>query len=402
MDLISQEKVLVYLRSDWEEYLKTTIRNKICVEWTFHRNKVKENTVQQRKDIRGREKTVIFSKLYYCHRGLKTYTSQATTASAVQKGTKKIGCKVSVNVVCYMNEPDIVYLERSGEHNNHIPGTYDDLKFMWLSTHIRKNIENVLRRDILRQDARAITEDDFLHNTRDSFIHYDDIYYIYAKIMKELFEFDENDMSSVQKWCDKLENEGCSVLRHQSEHIYYYGFQSEWQKVLMLQSVIVSVDTTHGISNCSRDILYSLVVRNPKTGYGNSVACLITNDHSVEPIKNWLVSFKQRNVMNPSQITVDCSIPEIDAIRVAFGDAWSRNLLTKVKTASTMTDETVKQAVKKTRGLMIAELKTIMYEVDPTAVKQKIESFQNRWIHTQHEFVNYFIDIWVNTFECEN
>ncbi|KAI9486229.1 MAG: hypothetical protein EXX96DRAFT_598697 [Benjaminiella poitrasii] len=270
-----------------------------------------------------------------------------------------------------MNEPDIVYLERSGEHNNHIPGTYDDLKFMRLSTHIRKNIENVLH-------ARAIIEDDLLHNTRDSFIHYDNIYNIYAKIMKELFKFDENDMSS-------LENEGCSVLRHQSEHTYYCGFQIEWQKALMLQSV-------------------SLVVRNPKTGYGNSVVYLITNNHSVEPIKDWLVFFKQRNVMNPSQITVDCSIPEIDAIRVVFGDVCKihRNLLTKVKTASTMTNETVKQVVKRTRGLTFAELKTIMYEVDPTAVKQKIEGFQNRWIRTQREFVNYVIDIWVNTFGCEN
>ncbi|KAI9471016.1 MAG: hypothetical protein EXX96DRAFT_375229 [Benjaminiella poitrasii] len=116
--------------------------------------------------------------------------------------------------------------------------------------------------------------------------------------------------------------------------------------------------------------------------------------------------------MNPSQITVDCSIPEIDAIRVVFGDvckiqlcfffhvdqAWSRNLLTKVKTASTMTDETVNQAVKRTRGLMIAELKMMMYEVNITAVKQKTGGFQNRWIHTQREF----IDIWVNTFGCEN
>ncbi|KAI9485763.1 MAG: hypothetical protein EXX96DRAFT_534095 [Benjaminiella poitrasii] len=184
--------------------------------------------------------------------------------------------------------------------------------------------------------------------------------------MKELFKFNGN--------------EGCNVLRHQSEHTYYYGFQSEWQKALILQTVVFSVYATHSILNRSRDILYSLVVRNPKTGYGNSVAYLITNDHSVEPIKNWLVSFKQRNIINPSQITVDCSIPEIDAIRVVSGDvckiqlfffpvgqAWNRNLLTKVKTAFTMTDETVKQAVKKTRGLMIAELKTIMYEVDPTA-----------------------------------
>ncbi|KAI9485536.1 MAG: hypothetical protein EXX96DRAFT_613404 [Benjaminiella poitrasii] len=154
------------------------------------------------------------------------------------------------------------------------------------------------------------------------------------------------------------------------------------------------MDATHGISSRSSNILYSLVARNPKTGYGNLIAYLITNDHLVEPIKNWLVSFKQRNVMNPNQITADCSIPKIDAIRVVSGDV--------LKTTSTMTDEIVKLAVKRTRGLMSAELKTIMYEVDPTAVKQKIDSFQNRWNHTQREFVNYFIDIWVNTFGCDN
>ncbi|KAI9480473.1 MAG: hypothetical protein EXX96DRAFT_607327 [Benjaminiella poitrasii] len=271
---------------------------------------------------------------------------------------------------------------------------------MRFSAHSRKNIENVSRQSVLRRDARAIIEDNLLHNTRNSFIHYDDIYKIYAKVMKKLFKFDKNDMSSIQKWCDKLENDGCRILRHYSEHMYYYGFQFEWQKTLMLQSVVFSMDAIQGIASRSRDSFYTLIVRNPKNHFGNAVAYLITNDHSVEPIETWLASFNQRNVMIPSQITVDCSIPEIDATRVVFGD--SRNLLINVKTASTTTDETVKQAVKRTRGLMIAELKTIMYAVDPTAVKQNMEGFRNRWIHTQREFVNYFIDIWVITFGREN
>ncbi|KAG1147443.1 hypothetical protein G6F36_014925 [Rhizopus arrhizus] len=91
--------------------------------------------------------------------------------------------------------------------------------------------------------------------------------------------------------------------------------------------------------------------------------------------------------MQPEQITVDCSIPEADAIRVTFGEncriqlcffhvaqCWSRNLATKVKNQRGQYNN-----AKVIRDNIMSELQSIMYETVRENVVEKICQFREKW-----------------------
>jgi hypothetical protein len=88
---------------------------------------------------------------------------------------------------------------------------------------------------------------------------------------------------------------------------------------IMKVSKYFSLDSTFGISSRSNEVLYSLVIRHPGTGKGVPVGYLLTNDQSVAPVLEWLKFFRDNCSMQLEQVTVDCSIPEADAIRATFG-----------------------------------------------------------------------------------
>ncbi|KAG1519297.1 hypothetical protein G6F52_008755 [Rhizopus delemar] len=106
--------------------------------------------------------------------------------------------------------------------------------------------------------------------------------------------------------------------------------------------------------------------------------------------------------MSPEQITIDCSIPESDAIRATFGgncriqlclfhvaQCWSRNLATKVKNSPEHSNARV------VRGNIMSDLQSIMYETTCAIVVEKVRMFREKWTAQQPQFVEYFEDKWL-------
>ncbi|KAG1057928.1 hypothetical protein G6F43_000255 [Rhizopus delemar] len=130
---------------------------------------------------------------------------------------------------------------------------------------------------------------------------------------------------------------------------------------------------------------------------------MITNDQSVNPVLNRLRFLKNNCAMSPEQITIDCSIPESDAIRATFGEncriqlclfhvaqCWSRNLATKVKNSPGQHSN-----AKVVRGNIMSDLQSIMYETSCEIVIEKVRMFREKWTAKQSQFVEYFEDKWL-------
>ncbi|EIE76691.1 hypothetical protein RO3G_01395 [Rhizopus delemar RA 99-880] len=227
--------------------------------------------------------------------------------------------------------------------------------------------------------------------------HYDNVYNVWLTVAKDMFQFGNNEFESLQLWKRKLIDCGYKVIDHSLDNVFFYGFISSWQMDIMKVSKCFSLDSTFGISSRSNEVLYSLVVRHSDTGKGVPVGYLLTNDQSVTPVLEWLKFFRDHCSMQPEQITVDCSIPEADAIRVTLGEncriqlcffhvaqCWSRNLATKVKNQPGQYNN-----MKVIRGNIMSELQSIMYETVRENVIEKICQFREKWTSVQPNFVEY-------------
>ncbi|KAG0738723.1 hypothetical protein G6F57_006504 [Rhizopus arrhizus] len=172
---------------------------------------------------------------------------------------------------------------------------------------------------------------------------------------------------------------------------------------IMKVSKYFSLDSAFGTSSRSNEALYSLAVRHPDTEKEVPVDYLLTNDQSVAPVLEWLKFFRDNCSMQPEQITVDCSIPDADAIRATFGQncriqscffhvaqCWSRNLATKVKNQPGQYNNT-----KVIRGNIMSKLQSVMYETIRENVVEKISQLREKWTLVQPKFVKYLGDRWL-------
>lgn len=123
------------------------------------------------------------------------------------------------------------------------------------------------------------------------------------------------------------------------------GLISEGQHRLLTEARSFSLEATHHMSTIKNGQLYTIVVLNPATGRGCPAAFLFTADNSVTPIADWLCFLRERGMGLPNlcQITIDCSIVEVNAIRRIFPGlpiqwctwhvqrAWNTNIRKLVK-----------------------------------------------------------------------
>ncbi len=235
--------------------------------------------------------------------------------------------------------------------------------------------------------------------TRDFHVHFMDIYNIYKKAIYNTFKFDDDDFISTKIWLEKLENKNyfTQCIEFNDEDICL-SFSSQSQIQLLLKSSNFCMDATHGITINDKIILYSLVIRHPITGNGAPVSYMLTNNHSRLPISIWLSGLKDIG-MRPKRITVDCSIPEINSINSVFRysatiqlclfhvtRAWNKNIKDKIKGDSPESNKIL-------WGIIMGELKSLMYEKIILEFEKKLECFLEKWRdHT--EFINYFKREW--------
>ncbi|KAG1153024.1 hypothetical protein G6F38_000012 [Rhizopus arrhizus] len=276
---------------------------------------------------------------------------------------------------------------------------------MPLSGTLRRKIMAFLQHGFSRREIKSclLQEIDEGAEERDKLFNYDDVYNIWLSVAKDMFKFKENEFEFLKVWKEKLAATNYKVLSYSMENIFYYGTISPWQMSIMGVSKSFSLDLTFGISSRSNDIFYSLVIRHPDTGKGVPIGYMITNNQTVTPVLNWLRFLKNNCAMSPEQITVDCSIPESDAIRATFDEnfriqsclfhvaqCWSRNLATIVKNSSGQYS-----SAKLVRGNIMSDLQSIMYETSCETVVEKVRIFREKWTADQPQFVKYLEGRWL-------
>ncbi|KAG1545322.1 hypothetical protein G6F51_005535 [Rhizopus arrhizus] len=180
----------------WEVELKK-LEDSTCAHWTNKGFKIKEivsSNATESSSV-GRNKTILWSKKYTCHRGPNVYVSKASgNHRPIQKESKKIGCPTCIMVTCYHSNPEFVIFERKNMHS-HVPGSYADLKFMSLSDALRRKIKAFLQYGFSRREIRSclLQEIDEGAEERDKLFHYDDVYNIWLSVAKDMFKFKENE-----------------------------------------------------------------------------------------------------------------------------------------------------------------------------------------------------------------
>ncbi|SAL96839.1 hypothetical protein, partial, partial [Absidia glauca] len=237
--------------------------------------------------------------------------------------------------------------------------------------------------------------------------HYEDIRNINVKRSGTTYRKDNDDNVSFDKWLSDLEEEGYLIFvgdlqayRARSDR-FAKGFLSPTQLAQMQTAVAFSLDATHGLVKDKSVIMYTLVVAHSNTGQGFPVGYMITNDHTVGPLAQWLRFLKANGGMTPIQITIDCSIPEVNAILATFDNvtirfclfhvmqAIKRQIDRKVVLANGTGEEQANY-----RGQMMTDLR-ILINVDT------IPEFENAYqdfkvnYHDQVEFLRYLEDKWM-------
>lgn len=219
--------------------------------------------------------------------------------------------------------------------------------------------------------------------------------------------FNQDDFVSLKIWLNDvlpakqyMVFEGDLSLYSNDTSLFALGFISPQQQELIKKSRTFCLDATYNISRRVDDILYSIVVRDELIDRGHPVAYMITNDHSLGPVTQWLNYLKTNGlVVNPEQITIDCSDTETTAIRNIFpscdiqyclfhvSQAWNRQLNLKVRTGVSPADNRIMRAE------IMTELKSILFEEDIDAFHLKIEQFMDSYSNFE-TFIDYFEKEW--------
>ncbi|SAL97838.1 hypothetical protein [Absidia glauca] len=179
-------------------------------------------------------------------------------------------------------------------------------------------------------------------------------------------------------------------------------FQSPDQVVQMSRAVSFCLDSTHGISRNSHEVLYTLVIKHPGTGAGFPTAYMITNDQSVGPLNQWLAHLRTTSSFGPLSITIDCRIPEVNAIKRQFPSAiihycafhviqaWKRQLKAKVRLDASFTSSELGRF----REYILSQLKALLFEPDLDSLHQQLADFVNEHNGSHcDEFIDYFVDL---------
>ncbi|KAI9247952.1 hypothetical protein BDA99DRAFT_564922 [Phascolomyces articulosus] len=128
---------------------------------------------------------------------------------------------------------------------------------------------------------------------------------------------------------------------------------------------------------------------------------MFTNDHSAGPIQQWLIFLCDNCSFVIQQMTIDCSILEVNAIQSVYLNAmiyycafhvlqaWNCNLKSKVRLDASYIAEEQQQL----HNNMMQTLKVIMCENSINLMYAAIEEFKDIF-YDQYEFLDYFQEYW--------
>lgn len=217
-------------------------------------------------------------------------------------------------------------------------------------------------------------------------------------------------MESAKIWFEtKLEPKGYLIFRGNlqsytdNDKLFALGFISPFQMSRITSVKAYCLDATHCITKRSDEILYTIVIKDDYLGRGFPCAYMVTNDHSLGPIVQWLQFLKSKGlIVDPLQFTIDCSDAETNAINNIFpgcaiqyclfhvSQAWNRQIALKVKSGGRPVDNRI------LRSEVHGHLKVILFEEDKERFHLRINEFIDRYETAHPEFINYFRSNWCN------
>ena len=145
----------------------------------------------------------------------------------MQKNSKKAGCNAIIMVTCRISDPCIVEFTQKNDHI-HIPEFYSDLQRMSISDTLRDKIKNFLCKGFSRREVRSclLQEVEEDKQQRDKMFHYDDVYNVWLMVAKDMCQFNNNELESLQLWKRKLIDCCYKVIDHSLDNVFFYGFIS--------------------------------------------------------------------------------------------------------------------------------------------------------------------------------
>lgn len=398
-----------------------TIRESAKIE------KKQETRLTSEPDKKHRKHDIkyIFKVYYYCHRtGEKRKRSETDQPIGgksgktrdLQKKSKKIGCQAKLVVTCPKGHPDIVVIEHIGDHNHEVGGL-EDLQHLPLSNATKSLIMQRLREGYSKRDTRIAIQANFRNYImaninsaadinggsvdnfvvhRDQMVDANEIYNMYKKIVESFYKRADSQQESVRKWLEELnEQRYDTYIAANFNTTFSFGFLSPWQKALLLVSESVCMDATHSTTNIDKGILYTIVIRHPKTGTGCPVAFFFSTDHSMVPIKDFLYFLRfQVGYRNLKKITIDMSAAEHNAISAVYpgvdvqwclfhvARAWMGKIREYIKLGSSSLNAEAHKSV-------IGALKKMMWEKSQAEFLVQLRRFiEDFWMYP--EFLEYF------------
>lgn len=161
------------------------------------------------------------------------------------KNNLPCNCPVVIKAKCLESSPDVVHIEYRWRHENHIPGSVEDLKKAPISRQAREMIHNMVDQNmnwasiqnVLRVDHKSLK--DIMAGDGDGIpailrIGYQQVYYAMRSCMDKHAKFNKSDLkASLGQWGDKIANDDGYSTYHSMDDIqegmFLFAFMSSWQ-----------------------------------------------------------------------------------------------------------------------------------------------------------------------------
>ncbi|OAD81103.1 hypothetical protein PHYBLDRAFT_161737 [Phycomyces blakesleeanus NRRL 1555(-)] len=319
-----------------------------------------------------------------------------------QKDTKACSCTAALKIIQHLDNPNVVTFCQTRAHINHVSGDWDEVRTLPLPSEAIKIIEDQLKSGSSCKSTRisALRQiDSWGVGVRKP--NYEEIYNRMRKMTTLLYMFASDENAYISIWLNvKLAEQNYCIFEinlsvyNDGKKQFAFGFQSLTQVSIMRILQSFCLNATHSISSRSNKVLYTLVTRHSQTGKGFPVAYMVTNNQTAMPIKLWLDHLRIKSSFVPMNITIDCSIMEVNAIKEALPHATIHycdvhNLDSKIKLNASYTSEQLgnyKTALKN-------YLRHILIESNEDVFLRAIEDFK-LMVQDQSQFLKYFEKKW--------
>ena len=371
-----------------------------------------------------------WTEYYECHRHTTAEdrrTQQRRDAGGrqhrlVQKKSKQVGCRAILKASCLRSDSTKVIITYKHAHENHAPGSIDDVQYLPYSDEVRDRIREELEKGYDVRDVRTYLQREYADtndSSHDAYITTAVVYNIFYNYRRGRCEKDRDDFISVKMWLTELtqrdyavwtgsdvENQNAgveSVDLVANDGTFAFGFLAPWQKELLLAAPFISLDATHDVcGDYHNGVLYTMVIRHPVAARGVPVAYLFTNDQSSAPLLGWFRFLVSLGVY-PQRITIDRDLAEDNAISQTWPNCTIQYCLWHVSRAwvshvqSKITGGSVGRIPAQTRVVIRRRLFELMYEKDINVFHELLRAFVSEFQQSQKPFVDYFNKYWVNS-----